>query len=150
MTNNIDPFALARDAIIEPGMARVHVCGSVLTAMETDRAADSLLFDLIRQQAEIGLAGMRLQDQAFELERDATDEQLADPLFCAKIEDMEEQGDAIIEQAGELFYQIENMIPHTIAGAIALIEFSGMAYKNDALQNAMAGLREIAAKGGAA
>jgi hypothetical protein len=54
------------------------------------------------------------------------------------------------DAADEIGNRIEATIPKTIAGVIALIKFSGVAYDNPCMQNVLTGLREIAAKGGAA
>src|ERR1044071_1589606 len=80
----------------------------------TDMAADAPLFDLMRREDEIRVAGGRLQDQAMMLKRDATAEQLADPAFRAEIKDLKARGAALVEQAGELFDQIETIVPKTL------------------------------------
>jgi hypothetical protein len=51
--------------------------------------------------------------------------------------------------AEEIANRIEATVPKTIAGAIALIKYWG-ADDSTVVENALAGLREIAAKGGAA
>jgi hypothetical protein len=54
-----------------------------------------------------------------------------------------------IDAADEIAFRIEATIPKTIAGVIGLIKFAS-SDDNDAVENALAGLRKIAAKGGAA
>ena len=51
----------------------------------TDTAVDAPVLDLIRREDEIRTAGVILQDEALVLERDATAEQLADPVFRFEI-----------------------------------------------------------------
>jgi hypothetical protein len=154
MLNNIIPIPRrhGRRDFLTIGAAAAAVVAGIGKARSApaDTAADDPLFDLIRREDEIRVAGGRLQDQAMMLKRGATAEQLADPVFGAEIEDLKARGDALVEQAGELLDQIDTMIPTTIAGAIALIELSGAEYGSECIQNALAGLREIAAKGGAA
>src|SRR4051794_1367879 len=116
----------------------------------TRPADDTPLFDLLRREDEIRVVGGQLQDRAMLLKRGATAEQLADPVFRAEIADLKTRGDALVQQAGELLEQIDTMLPKTIAGAIALIELSGAAYRDEGIHNALAGLRDLAAKGGAA
>jgi hypothetical protein len=154
MPNNVIPIPRrsGRREFLTIGAAAAAVVAGISKARSAppNTADDAPLFDLIRREDEIRVAGVRLQDQAMMLKRDATAEQLADPVFRAEIEDLKARGAALVGQAGELLDQIDTMIPGTIAGAIALIELSGAQYGNEIIENALAGLREIGAKGGAA
>jgi hypothetical protein len=80
-------------------------------------------------------AGVKLQDRAFGMETHPSDPELK--------ANLERDGDSLVEQAGELFDQISEMTPTTLAGAIAIIVLSGNE-DEPLIANALAGLREIA------
>src|SRR4051794_31265055 len=92
--------AAAAAVVVDIGAAR---------SAPTDTASDdAALLDLMRREDEIRNAGCELQDQAFVLKREATAEQLADPAFCGKTQDLKARGDALVKQAGEVLEQIDS------------------------------------------
>jgi hypothetical protein len=143
--------ALDRRALFARTLASgaAFAAGTAPIAAAATAVTHDPIIDLIRQEKEIRTAGVKLEDRALVMERDATDEQLEDPVFCAEIEALEARGEVFMKQANDLIIQIDGMIPQSIAGAIMLIEHSGCDYANTAIENALTGLRAIAARAAA-
>ena len=134
-----------------PSLAAVAAPAGISEARSAPTMAADPVIDLIRQEDELRTAGVKLADKAFVLYCDATEAQRHDPAFRREVEAIGALGKALVDQAGELCDRIDTMVPGTIAGTVALLEYSGAAEAGyEAVENAIAGLRAIAAKGGAA
>jgi hypothetical protein len=153
-----DLLSIAAAAVVAGMKAPADaIAGPFSFARTTDSGDDTKLLALIAEEQRLRDIGDALDENLQHLIRERSpeirrdlhrlieDDRLPEPMASVYAESAR-----YIDAADEIAIRIEAMIPKTIAGVIALIEFSGAAYGNDAAQNALAGLREIAAKGGAA
>lgn len=111
------------------------------------------VIDLLRQADELCREAGRLEDRACTMRNAAEAEHPNDPRLLDDAAAIEARSDALFERCEELSDRIDDLMPRTLAGAVALLEDVGTGDTMDhpKAQNAMAFLRDlVAAKGGAA
>src|SRR4051794_33617758 len=156
MSDNLipSPRRHGRRDFLTIGAAAAAVVAGISTARAATGGNDAELLAMIAEEDRLRDIVDALETQAWKLVdaheirpevfRLIEEHRLPEPIAAVWAESARHE-----EAAEQIASRIEATVPKTIAGAIALIKYWG-ADDNTVVENALTGLREIAAKGGAA